>query len=103
MAGQCECSTLKDELIRDRTVVGVIDDDLSNDLQARAKLTLTEAVQICRQTEGRTQSQPIIQGSDKAEFVHKRSFSIYKFKTSWRNQTKTIWTLQMLWQRITQA
>ena len=50
-------------MIRDRTVVGVADDDLSEQLQSKANLTLQEAVQLSGQTEARKESQPLIRES----------------------------------------
>ena len=47
----------------DRIVVGVADDDLSEQLQSKANLTLQEAVQLSRQTEARKESQPLIRES----------------------------------------
>ena len=46
IAADCEYGTLKNELIRDRIIVGVVDDSLSDRLQSKPKLTLQEAVQI---------------------------------------------------------
>ena len=51
LANECEFGGLKEELIRDRVVVGVRDDTLSNELQAKANLTLDLAKQIARQAE----------------------------------------------------
>ena len=63
IAEGCNYGTLKEELIRDRTVVGVADDDLSEQLQSKANLTLQEAVQLSRQAEARKESQPLIRES----------------------------------------
>ena len=49
LAEDCEYGSLKDGLIRDRIVVGVVDDSLSGRLQAKADLTLEMAVQMSRQ------------------------------------------------------
>ena len=49
-------------MIRDRIVVGVRDDTLSNELQAKANLTLDLAKQIARQAEARAENQSIIRG-----------------------------------------
>ena len=54
---------MKKELIRDRIVVGVADDDLSEQLQSKANLTLQEAVQLSRQMEARKESQPLVRES----------------------------------------
>ena len=55
LAEDCEYGTLKDSLIRDRIVVGVVDDSLSDRLQAKADLTLEISVQMSRQAEARKQ------------------------------------------------
>jgi hypothetical protein len=60
LADDCEYGQLKEELIRDRIVVGVVDDDLSNDLQSRPKLTLSQAIELSRQAETRKQSQSLL-------------------------------------------
>ena len=48
---------------RDRIVVGVADDDLSDQLQGKANLTLQEALELNRQMEARKESQPFIRES----------------------------------------
>ena len=40
----CDFGALKGELIRDQVVAGVTDEDLSDDLQTRANLTLADHV-----------------------------------------------------------
>lgn len=66
LAEDCDYGAIKDELIRDRTVVGVADDDLSNDLQTRANLFLVEAVQIARQAKAHKEGQEV---RGKVDFV----------------------------------
>ena len=63
IAEGCNYGTLKEELIRDRIVVGVADHDLSEQLQSKANLTLQEAVQLSRQMEARKESQPLVRES----------------------------------------
>lgn len=58
LAEDCSFGTLKEELIRDRIVVGVLNDSLSNDLQSQAKLTLVEAIRLSRQAEARKDREP---------------------------------------------
>ena len=58
-------------MIRDRIVVGVRDDTLSNELQAKANLTLDLAKQIARQAEARAENQPIIRGETVVNAVHR--------------------------------
>ncbi|XP_077863848.1 uncharacterized protein LOC144348251 [Saccoglossus kowalevskii] len=56
LAEDCDYGVLKDDLIRDKIVVGVLDDSLSDHLQMKSTLTLAIAVQTCRQAEARKQS-----------------------------------------------
>ena len=66
LSEDCEYGPLKEDLIRDRIVVGVFDDALSNELQAKADLTLDQAVHISRQAEERKESQHLIRGESSA-------------------------------------
>ena len=74
IADECEYGTLKEELIRDRIVVGVADDNLSDKLQAMADLTLAQAVQHARQAETRKQSQALIR-DNRLDFVRPKHHS----------------------------
>ena len=47
----CNYGTLKEEMIRDRLVVGLTDNTLSERLQMRPDLTLTQAVEMVRNSE----------------------------------------------------
>ena len=79
LADECNYGTLKEELIRDRIVVGVIDDDLSLELQSKAKLTLTEAIQLSRQAEARKESQSIIRDKKEAvDYVKRGHYNPHK-------------------------
>ena len=60
LADDCSYHSLKDELIRDRIVVGVRDDELSKTMQAKTDLTLTETIRLSRQAEARTESQGLL-------------------------------------------
>lgn len=60
LADDCSYMTLRDELIRDRIVVGVKDDDLSKQMQGKQDLTLQEAIRFSRQAEARTESQNML-------------------------------------------
>ena len=55
-AEYCQYGTLRDELLRDRLVVGVLDDSLSEKLQSEQNLTLDQAVQMARRHEAAKQS-----------------------------------------------
>ena len=59
-AEYCNYGDLREELIRDRLVVGVKDDRLSEKLQSTANLTLANAVEICRRHEAAKQAQPVV-------------------------------------------
>ncbi|GFR99764.1 Pol polyprotein [Elysia marginata] len=60
LADECSYLTLKDELIRDRIVVGVRDDDLSKVLQGKQDLDLSEAIRLSRQAEARKEGQNLL-------------------------------------------
>ena len=51
LAADCQYGNLRDEMIRDRLVVGILDMSLSERLQMDADLTLEKAKQIVRQRE----------------------------------------------------
>ena len=73
LADNCDYGVLKDGLIRDRIVVGVLDDSLSDRLQSKASLTLAQAVQMSRQAESKAQNRDLVRGDNKpasVEFVY---------------------------------
>ena len=73
LADNCDYGTLKDDLIRDRIVVGVVNDSLSDRLQSKASLTLAQAVQLSRQAESRAQNRDLVRGNNnqaQVEFVN---------------------------------
>ena len=51
LAQHCEFSNSKDEQIRDRIVIGILDNEVSQRLQLEADLTLERAIQLGRQSE----------------------------------------------------
>ena len=51
LANNCEYGTMKEELIRDKLVVGIHDDALSKKLQLMSDLTLEKAKKEIRQNE----------------------------------------------------
>jgi len=63
LAEHCEFGPLKDELVRDRIVVGLKYKKLSDKLQLDSKLTLEKAVTHARQSETVKKQQDILQGS----------------------------------------
>ena len=73
IAEDCDYGTLKDQLIRDRIVVGVLDNTLSDRLQAKSDLTLADAVRMSHQAEARKQNRTVVQGEEKPNDVEKPS------------------------------
>ena len=69
LAEDCEYGSLKDGIIRDRIVEGVVDDSFSDRPQAKADLTLERAVQMSRQAEARKQNKDLIRGSAISEMA----------------------------------
>ncbi|CAL1594813.1 unnamed protein product [Knipowitschia caucasica] len=51
LAQHCEFGAGKDEQIRDRIVIGIMDKEVSQKLQLEADLTLERAIQLARQSE----------------------------------------------------
>lgn len=51
LAQHCEFGISKDEHIRDRIVIGILDNDVSQKLQLEPDLTLEKAIQLARQNE----------------------------------------------------
>jgi hypothetical protein len=71
LADDCDYGALKGELICDQIVAGVTDEDLSDDLQTRANLTLADAVQLARQAEARKEGQQLLCG--RVDFLVKQN------------------------------
>ncbi|XP_034038462.1 golgin subfamily A member 3 [Thalassophryne amazonica] len=63
LAENCGFGVLKDELIRDRVVVGIRDKRLSEQLQMDSELTLAKAIQKVRQSESVKKQQLILHSS----------------------------------------
>ena len=64
LAEHCDYGVLREQLIRDRIVVGVIDNALSDRLQAQADFTLDQSVQLSRQAEARKLQRNVVRGGD---------------------------------------
>ena len=62
LAENGEYGTLKDELITDRIIVGVLDDTLSDRLQAKFDVTLADSTRMSRQAEARKQTRTVVRG-----------------------------------------
>ena len=64
LSEHCEYAGLRDEMIRDRIVVGVRDSILSEKLQLEADLTLEKAVATARQRESVKKQQKVVRAED---------------------------------------
>jgi len=76
LAEECNYSNLKEELIRDRIIVGVTDECLSDRLQSKADLDLNKAIEMCRLHETQKQNRDVVRGNinnidSSVEFVKK--------------------------------
>lgn len=60
LAQSCEFGNLKEELIRYRIVVGIKNRAVSEEMQLRKKLTLSEAVLLAKQAEIQTEQSKLI-------------------------------------------
>ena len=67
LADRCEFKGMKGGLIRDRLVVGILDQALSERLQMEPDLTLDKAKQMIRQCEAVKAQQEILKGKEKEE------------------------------------
>ena len=70
LARYCNFGALKEELIRDRIVVGLQNRELSEKLQLDPNLTLEKATNLARQRETVKQQQNILDGGFKSTPVH---------------------------------
>ena len=74
LAESCEYGDIKEEMIRDRLVVGIRDEAMSERLQMESKLTLDKAKKLIRQREAVQQQQGILKGSNETlETINARS------------------------------
>ncbi|XP_064622558.1 uncharacterized protein LOC135484804 [Lineus longissimus] len=64
LAEHCQFGNLKDELIRDRIVVGIKDTKLAEKMQLNSNLTLTKAMTMVRQCESVKAQQTVLRGTE---------------------------------------
>ena len=72
MAERCNHGDLRNEMVRDRIVVGLLDEAPSEKLQLDARLTMETAVTATRQSEGVHKLQSVVRGKatvNKTEFL----------------------------------
>ena len=71
----CKYGNLQTEMIRDRIVVGLHDQKLSERLQLEADLTLEKAITMVHQSEGVRKQQSVIR-EDKSEIAMESSINV---------------------------
>ncbi len=81
LAEHCKFGTLREELIRDRIVVGIQDKSLSEKLQLEAELTLEKAMNLVRQRETVRKQQ---------EFLKTEGKSVDSVKTTMKRHATAI-------------
>lgn len=76
LSEKCAYGTLRDEMIRDRLVVGVKDRKLSENLQLESNLNLTKAISIIRNHDNvrKQQKELFVQSQDLASTINKMKF-----------------------------
>lgn len=77
LAEHCEFGALREELIRDRIVVGIRDAKLSENLQLDPDLTLERAIVKVKQSAAIKKQQPVLRGTEQAsgqvEVIYKKT------------------------------
>ncbi len=85
----CDFGALKEDLIRDRIVVGIRDAKLSERLQLDADLTLEKAITKVRQSAAVKTQQPILRGAEQpighVEYIHRKD---RKMQTAFKMKTE---------------
>ena len=92
LSEHCDFGAIKDEHIRDRIVVGILDKDLSRKLQLEAGLTLTQTIQTVRQSEEVTTQVHQQQGeacTALQEIARGRGKPAYRGKPHWKNKRES--------------
>ena len=89
LANNCQFGTHKEELIRDRIVVGVLDDTLSHRLQAKPDLTLAVAADMSREAEAEARKRDRAVIGEKATQTNKQRTSRNKKHTRSRSHEST--------------
>ena len=67
LAEHCAYGQLRDEMIRDRLVVGLLDASLSEKMQLDPELTLDKAIALARQSEAVHKQQPVVRGTQQQD------------------------------------
>ena len=88
LAEHCQYGAMQEELIRDRLVVGVRHQGLSESLQMDSELTLAKAVLKIRQQEEIKKQQPVVRDTTCPD-QKEANVDMMKFKKKFQRQTQT--------------
>ena len=78
LAESCAYGELNSEMIRDRIIVGLLDDGLSEKMQLDPNLTIEKAVSMARQSEAVHKQQGIVRGEVQHPIVASWSLKIWR-------------------------
>lgn len=88
LAEHCQFGTLREELIRDRIVVGIRDAKLSESLQMDADLTLIKAMTKVKQSAAIKKQQPTLRGTEQQAAAQVEAIQRHKWqKTQYKSDT----------------
>ena len=87
LASKCDYGTLHDEMIRDRIVVGISNQALSEKMQLDENLTLDKAAKLARESEAVKKKQPQIRETERKEVDSVRNAQQFK-GNSYPNRTR---------------
>ena len=90
LAERCKFDSLKEDLIRDRIVVGIADPKLSEKLQMDDGLTLTTAIHKVQQAELVRSQQDVVRSSDSSSGVDKMQSQVSMVKSSSTKNSKSV-------------
>ena len=92
LASKCDYGTLNDELIRDRIVVGIRNQSLSEKMQLDKTLTQEKAARMARESEAVRKQQPQLREGDKKEVEVIRRNPSRDSTSTYQNRSKRIST-----------
>ena len=97
LAETCNYGDKKSEMIRDRLVVGIRDENLSQQLQMDSELTVDKAKKTIHQKEAVHQQQDILKGRDAHLSTDLEGIKYKNEQASSSRKHKSAFTTYMLW------
>ena len=92
LASKCDYGTLNDKLIRDRIVVGIRNQSMSEKMQLDKTLTLEKAARMARESKAVRKQQPQLSKGDKKEVEVIRRNTSRDRTSAYQNRSKRIST-----------